>query len=1114
LTPENERIVSRRYTLVEVDNIAGDNPSASLGTLLPPVTSPITFTEVRPGVFGTSRFFRVAIIDNFGCTAMSDVIEVVAPEAVGISTDLVESITCYVFEPAVPPLASRPALPGTAVLSAYAPITPGAETARWEITGSGGTPPYTIVRSDDPFLGSVAPVFNTLGEIATTTNSAFYELTPGTHYFRVTDINDCSISQSIDVGPAPAPIDFELEVPTVTLCPDVLGFVDLANPVTGGTAGPVYELWAVDGTSEVQIMDGTPIASVDHELGSSRFTGLPDLRTVTLPGLNASSSIYEYRVSSGIAPAMCPEVSRQFPVNQFPVLEFDAEGTKVSCIGEEDGSITVNLTSGSILGEYTALLVREEGIERGDVGFADGPDMIVAPGTPPATSPIQGTINLAKGTALPINVVDTTITNSVTFDNLIEGDYVLIISSPSGCVPVENFITIGEQQPFEIVPGSEIVNAPDCEEIDPNTGEVISGTVSYTLRGGTPPYYYVVTNVTAGEEQPSIETIFGKGAKRFDDLAPVVISGPEQGVAFMNNTTYRIYFVDSGNGMIEALPSVVDVSAQTGFNSCEVSGAPFSFDTPDLSGFIPEATFKCPKPATETEPAMPGSYEIRVNAPITSTLLREDLQFVVFNRTTGITTTGNRGENVVRGISPGEVEVSVEYFKPNTSIICTSLNSEMLTLEEFSELRIVRQVELDVDGNAIVGIDGNGTGLPYELVGLNKYRISAQGGSSPYTFEVNNTSSEGSLPLPLEIDLRGRATFEITESGIYSFSVTDSNGCNAFSSLEDIGFIDIEIPNVFNPSSSNNEVNRWYPDNLFFGSDIFPIPEEGIVVEEGITVITVTTGGITTGGTVSIDPNTGETIITGGNTTGGTIIVTTLNPDGVTTTKVTVTTGGTTVGNPMTVTRGGIVSVDPVTGETIITGGTTTGGTPSGGNPSGPFDTRETYTPGTTQTTGITVGNPTTDSSGTRGGTFVETTTRPGPNGSTITSVRVIDIGTSTSGVVNGGRPEGNIVIGGTVTGGNIITNSVPVNTVTSGGETINAGDDFVDFRKIEVLVFDRYGRLLEKFVGIKDRTADEGWDGTYQGEPMPTGDYWYLIKLNDRRGREITGHFTLYRSK
>ncbi|MFB9055577.1 T9SS type B sorting domain-containing protein [Mariniflexile ostreae] len=55
--------------------------------------------------------------------------------------------------------------------------------------------------------------------------------------------------------------------------------------------------------------------------------------------------------------------------------------------------------------------------------------------------------------------------------------------------------------------------------------------------------------------------------------------------------------------------------------------------------------------------------------------------------------------------------------------------------------------------------------------------------------------------------------------------------------------------------------------------------------------------------------------------------------------------------------------------------------------------------------------------------------------------------------------------------------------------------------------IFDRYGRKIATL-----RLGDK-WDGTYNGKELPTGDYWYVVKLNDKNyDREFVGHFTLYR--
>lgn len=63
-------------------------------------------------------------------------------------------------------------------------------------------------------------------------------------------------------------------------------------------------------------------------------------------------------------------------------------------------------------------------------------------------------------------------------------------------------------------------------------------------------------------------------------------------------------------------------------------------------------------------------------------------------------------------------------------------------------------------------------------------------------------------------------------------------------------------------------------------------------------------------------------------------------------------------------------------------------------------------------------------------------------------------------------------------------------------------------FPEILIKIFDRYGRV------VSEQSVDsQGWDGKYSNKELPTGDYWYVIKLNGERDeREFVGHFTLYR--
>ncbi|MBR3520173.1 MAG: T9SS type B sorting domain-containing protein, partial [Paludibacteraceae bacterium] len=57
------------------------------------------------------------------------------------------------------------------------------------------------------------------------------------------------------------------------------------------------------------------------------------------------------------------------------------------------------------------------------------------------------------------------------------------------------------------------------------------------------------------------------------------------------------------------------------------------------------------------------------------------------------------------------------------------------------------------------------------------------------------------------------------------------------------------------------------------------------------------------------------------------------------------------------------------------------------------------------------------------------------------------------------------------------------------------------------VTIFDRYGKIVAQFFG-----ADSGgWDGTYNGRPLPSTDYWYQIDIEEIN-RQYVGHFTLIR--
>ncbi len=81
----------------------------------------------------------------------------------------------------------------------------------------------------------------------------------------------------------------------------------------------------------------------------------------------------------------------------------------------------------------------------------------------------------------------------------------------------------------------------------------------------------------------------------------------------------------------------------------------------------------------------------------------------------------------------------------------------------------------------------------------------------------------------------------------------------------------------------------------------------------------------------------------------------------------------------------------------------------------------------------------------------------------------------------------------------------------TPDGDNLNdtwLPDNLEAFPNVLMVIFDRYGRELYR-MGY----GDAGWNGIYNNSDLPTGDYWYVIKLQgETDDREFIGNFTLYR--
>lgn len=59
-----------------------------------------------------------------------------------------------------------------------------------------------------------------------------------------------------------------------------------------------------------------------------------------------------------------------------------------------------------------------------------------------------------------------------------------------------------------------------------------------------------------------------------------------------------------------------------------------------------------------------------------------------------------------------------------------------------------------------------------------------------------------------------------------------------------------------------------------------------------------------------------------------------------------------------------------------------------------------------------------------------------------------------------------------------------------------------------KIYIFDRYGKLLKQI-----DPSGLGWDGIFNGQPLPSSDYWFRVDyVEDGRNKTFGGHFTLKR--
>ena len=81
----------------------------------------------------------------------------------------------------------------------------------------------------------------------------------------------------------------------------------------------------------------------------------------------------------------------------------------------------------------------------------------------------------------------------------------------------------------------------------------------------------------------------------------------------------------------------------------------------------------------------------------------------------------------------------------------------------------------------------------------------------------------------------------------------------------------------------------------------------------------------------------------------------------------------------------------------------------------------------------------------------------------------------------------------------------------TPNGDGIHDTWNIVGFGGIQattIYIFDRYGKLIKQII-----SRGKGWDGTYNGQPLPATDYWFTIDYVEQTvAKQFKAHFSLKR--
>lgn len=915
----------------------------------------------------------------------------------------------------------------------------------------GGTPLYTFLWNDP----------------AATINDTAFNLCDSTYFIIITDAAGCIFIPSIIIT-EPAPI-VPNEVITLALCSNICtGAIEVAP--TGGT-GPYTYFWT-SGVPGVIVGQGTDSVS---SLCAGTYT-------VTITDSN-----------------LCVQVD-SFVVGQSTPLTATIGVTNISCSSSCSGMAYVTISSGT--GPYTIQWNDPSGQTNDTatalcagtytVSITDALGCTLSLDTTITATPAvsanavitDATCNLCDGFAVlaptggtgAYTFVWSNGDNTATGDSLCAGLYTVDITDAVGCV---TSVSIPVSNPSGPTSATIVSTNLVCNG-------VCSGSVaSITPVGGTAPYTFLW--IASGLTTPTLSSLCAgtyfvqiTDANGCSLMDSVVITEP---APILANQVIVAATCGLCDGSITIAPSggtgpytVLWNTGSTALSLINLCAGVYSVDITDAAGCVQTLMIPLNSQSGPTVKTFP------TDVPCSGDCIGIDSAYV-----TGLSPFSYLWNDV--GLQTTSVATSLcagTYFVQVTDAAgCVTIASSTISEPDSIGFSVANTLDPLCNGNA------NGT-----------ITVFPSGGTLSYTYSWTPTSQTTATAIGLD-------------ANTYIVAVTDANGCTATQTVTLINPTSLTISNTFIPSSCNTipdgsidvtvgggtlpyayvwtglaattedltgilsgtyTITVIDSNSCTIADTIILLPAQTVIADAGNDTSFCLSGSITLDASASINGTTYQWFDMAGTLLDSSVILTFNPPAGTNSFYVVVDNGtGCSDNDTIDITENPLPNASAGTDVIIVIGMTT----PIGGSPTSTSAGVTYQWSPTAALDNATISNPTANPTTTTTYTVTVTTAQ----GCTAVDSVIVEV-----------RP--------TI----IFPDGISPNGDGANDEWIIDGIEL--FPNCEVEVYNRWGELLFQSVGYK-----ETWKGTFKGQDLPVGTYYYVIDLKDELYPDAyTGPITIMR--